>query len=70
MYRATLTVTGTPQDTWLDMRTWGKGVAFVNGFNLGRYWTEGPTKTVYLPAPLLQEGANEVRVTMFWLPAK
>ncbi|KAK3858698.1 hypothetical protein Pcinc_035128 [Petrolisthes cinctipes] len=62
MYRATLTVTGAPQDTWLDMSTWGKGVAFVNGFNLGRYWNEGPTKTIYLPAPLLQEGDNEIAV--------
>lgn len=70
MYRATLTVTGAPQDTWLDMSTWGKGVAFVNGFNLGRYWVEGPTKTVFLPAPLLQEGANEVRVTVLGLSEK
>ncbi|KAK4286688.1 hypothetical protein Pmani_040218, partial [Petrolisthes manimaculis] len=43
--------------TWLDMSTWGKGVAFVNGFNLGRYWKEGPTKTV-LPARTAASGGR------------
>nr|XP_045607884.1 beta-galactosidase-1-like protein 2 [Procambarus clarkii] len=62
VYRASVDISEEPQDTWLDMSTWGKGVAFVNGFNLGRYWNAGPTKTLYLPAPLLQEGANEVVV--------
>lgn len=62
VYRGVLEVTGEPQDTWVDMRTWGKGVVFVNGFNLGRFWHPGPTRTLYLPAPLLKEGANEVVV--------
>ena len=39
---------------------WGKGVIFVNGFNLGRYWSIGPTVTYYLPGPLLKKGKNEV----------
>ena len=25
-------------DTFVDMVDWGKGVIFVNGKNLGRYW--------------------------------
>ena len=25
-------------DTFLQLSGWTKGVAFVNGFNLGRYW--------------------------------
>lgn len=62
LYRGEFEVTGEPQDTWLDMRTWGKGVAFINGFNLGRFWHPGPTKTLYLPAPLLVEGTNELIV--------
>ncbi|XP_069936809.1 beta-galactosidase-1-like protein 2 isoform X2 [Cherax quadricarinatus] len=62
VYRATLDISDTPQDTWLDMRAWNKGVVFINGFNLGRYWHVGPTKTLYLPAPLLQQGTNEVVV--------
>ncbi|REE92703.1 beta-galactosidase [Paenibacillus taihuensis] len=47
-------------DTFLNMEGWTKGVAFVNGFNLGRYWEIGPQKTLYVPAPLLREGANEL----------
>lgn len=39
---------------------WTKGIVFVNGFNLGRYWERGPQKTLYLPAPILKEGKNEV----------
>ena len=28
----------TANDTFLRVNGWTKGVAFVNGFNLGRYW--------------------------------
>ena len=41
--------------THLDMRGFGKGVAFVNGFNLGRYWKIGPQQTLYIPGELLKE---------------
>lgn len=37
-----------------------KGIAFINGFNLGRYWNEGPGSTMYIPAPLLKKGKNEL----------
>ncbi|KAI1304941.1 Beta-galactosidase [Halotydeus destructor] len=37
-------------DTFLRLDGWGKGVAFVNGVNIGRYWPdEGPQVTLYLP---------------------
>jgi beta-galactosidase len=49
-------------DTFLDLRTWGKGMVWVNGHSLGRYWNIGPTQTMYLPAPWLRKGANEVIV--------
>ncbi len=49
-------------DTFLDMRTWGKGVAWVNGHALGRFWNIGPTQTMYLPGPWLKAGENEVIV--------
>ncbi|GAB2557965.1 glycoside hydrolase family 35 protein [Gracilibacillus alcaliphilus] len=49
-------------DTFIDMSGWSKGVLFVNGYNLGRYWEIGPQHTLYLPAPLLQEGDNEIIV--------
>jgi beta-galactosidase len=26
------------KDTYLSFNGWGKGVAFVNEFNIGRYW--------------------------------
>jgi len=49
-----------PADTFVSMEGWKKGIVFVNGFNLGRYWEVGPTKTLYLPAPLLRKGDNEI----------
>nr|HMN59973.1 beta-galactosidase [Anaerolinea sp.] len=49
-----------PADTYLALPGWTKGVAWVNGFNLGRYWKRGPQKTLYIPAPLLEAGANEI----------
>lgn len=26
------------KDTYLSFSGWGKGIAFVNDFNIGRYW--------------------------------
>ena len=49
-------------DTFLDMEKWGKGIVFVNGHNLGRYWKVGPQQTLYLPGCWLKEGENEVVV--------
>jgi beta-galactosidase len=53
----TLDVAG---DTFLDMRGWGKGVVWVNGHCLGRFWDIGPTQTAYAPGCWLKAGANEV----------
>src|ERR1017187_1872083 len=53
---------GSPGDTFLDMRGWGKGVVWVNGHCLGRYWSIGPTQTAYAPGCWLRAGANEVVV--------
>jgi beta-galactosidase len=49
-----------PGDTFLDMRPWGKGVVWVNGHCLGRYWDIGPTQTAYLPGCWLHAGKNEI----------
>jgi beta-galactosidase len=49
-------------DTYLDMSNWGKGVVWVNGHNLGRYWNIGPQQTIYLPAEWLKKGNNEIIV--------
>lgn len=49
-------------DTFLDLRAWGKGVVWVNGHCLGRFWNIGPTQTMYLPGPWLKAGTNEIVV--------
>lgn len=49
-------------DTYLDLSNWGKGVIWVNGHNLGRYWNKGPQQTLYLPAEWLNKGRNEIVV--------
>lgn len=49
-----------PCDTFLDTDGFGKGCAFVNGFNIGRFWEIGPQKRLYIPAPLLQIGKNTI----------
>lgn len=49
-------------DTFLDLEGWGKGCVFVNGFSVGRFWEIGPQKRLYIPAPLLRQGKNEIIV--------
>lgn len=56
-----------PTDTFLDMSGWHKGIVFVNGFNIGRYFRIGPQQTLYVPAPLLKSGNNEVWLIRFVL---
>ncbi|WP_349035402.1 hypothetical protein [Pseudarthrobacter sp. SORGH_AS 212] len=51
-----------PGDRFLRLDGWTKGNAFINGFNLGRYWSRGPQRTLYVPGPLIREGANELAV--------
>ena len=47
-------------DTYLDMRKWGKGVVWINGHNLGRFWEIGPQQTIYIPAEWLKQGENSI----------
>jgi len=49
-------------DTYLDMSGWKKGVVWINGRNLGRYWDRGPQKRLFCPAPFLRPGTNEIVV--------
>ena len=51
---------GAPKDTYLDLSEFGKGVAFVNGQNLGRFWNVGPTLSLYIPHSYLKEGDNRI----------
>lgn len=49
-------------DTYLDMSSWGKGMVWVNGYNLGRFWKIGPQQTLYVPGCWLKKGTNEILV--------
>ena len=55
----------TANDTFLLLDGWSKGVAFINGFNIGRYWpVEPPQVTLYVPSSVLRSDgtANEIVV--------
>ncbi|MCF3107945.1 beta-galactosidase [Niabella sp. CC-SYL272] len=60
-YKATFRVNEL-KDTYLDLRKWNKGLVWINGICLGRYWNIGPTQTMYLPGCWLKKGINEVVV--------
>lgn len=49
-------------DTYLELPGWTKGVVWVNGVNLGRYWTVGPQQTLYLPSVYLSKSKNSITV--------
>lgn len=42
------------------MQGWSKGVVFINGQNIGRYWDAGPQQALFLPGPFLNSGMNQV----------
>lgn len=47
-------------DTFIDCSQYGKGVIFVNGVNLGRYWNLGPIQYLYCPKEFLCEEKNDI----------
>uniref|UniRef100_G1P0Y5 Beta-galactosidase n=1 Tax=Myotis lucifugus TaxID=59463 RepID=G1P0Y5_MYOLU len=57
-----LPVALSPLDTFMKLEGWEKGVVFINGQNLGRYWNIGPQETLYLPGAWLDQGINQVIV--------
>ncbi|XP_028930890.1 beta-galactosidase-1-like protein 2 [Ornithorhynchus anatinus] len=59
-FRGTLQAGTLPRDTFLKLEGWEKGVVFINGRNLGRYWNAGPQETLYLPGTWLHPGGNEI----------
>ncbi|XP_028006743.2 beta-galactosidase-1-like protein isoform X2 [Eptesicus fuscus] len=53
-YSTTFPILDSVRDTFLFLPGWTKGQVWINGFNLGRYWTKrGPQQTLYVPRPLL-----------------
>uniref|UniRef100_A0A4W2D1W1 Beta-galactosidase-1-like protein 2 n=1 Tax=Bos indicus x Bos taurus TaxID=30522 RepID=A0A4W2D1W1_BOBOX len=61
-FLALLRVGSQPKDTFMSLQGWTKGVVFINGQNLGRYWNVGPQETLYVPGPWLKPGLNEIIV--------
>ena len=49
-------------DTFIDLTKYTKGIVWINGHNIGRYWNIGPQKRLYCPAPWFREGLNEIMV--------
>jgi len=49
-------------DTFLDVRALKKGAVWINGHPIGRYWNIGPQDTLYVPAPWLHRGSNQIVV--------
>lgn len=50
------------RDLFLDVSGWGHGVAWLNGLCLGRYWSAGPTRTMYVPGPQIRAAGNTLVV--------
>jgi beta-galactosidase len=59
LHRGTFELAATA-DTFLHLDGWTKGNAWINGFALGRYWSRGPQRSLYVPAPVLREGTNDI----------
>jgi beta-galactosidase len=49
-------------DTYFDVSGFNKGIVWVNGHNLGRYWDIGPQKRLYCPATFMRAGLNEIMI--------
>ena len=60
-YRANFTLKKVG-DTFINMEAFGKGMVYVNGYALGRFWNIGPQQTLYVPGCWLKKGKNEVVV--------
>jgi beta-galactosidase len=47
-------------DLYLSTAGLGKGIAWINGFCIGRYWSRGPQRTLYVPGPVTRQAGNEL----------
>ncbi|MGI9013572.1 MAG: beta-galactosidase [Phycisphaerales bacterium] len=71
-WRTTFVPKAVDRPMWLDVSGLSKGVAFVNGHNLGRYFTQtqtgenvGPQTKLYVPEPWVKGGGEENEVMIF-----
>lgn len=70
LYKFELNLPEDPEDTFLNMTNWSKGITIVNGMVLGRYFFVGPEQSLYLPAPFLNKGKNDIIVFEHFAAAK
>lgn len=68
-YRGTFTLDKVG-DTFLNMMNWSKGMVWVNGYPIGRFWEIGPQQTLYMPGCWLKEGENEIIILDMASPEK
>ncbi|ELK17185.1 Beta-galactosidase-1-like protein [Pteropus alecto] len=67
-YSTTFKILDSGGDTFLFLPGWTKGQVWINGFNLGRYWTKwGPQQTLYVPRPLLLPRGALNKITLLEL---
>lgn len=60
-YRAQFTVQ-TVADTYLDTSQLTKGMVWINGHAIGRFWNIGPQGTLFVPGPWLKAGSNDIEI--------
>lgn len=63
-------VVDAPADGFIALPGWGKGFVWLGDFLLGRYWSVGPQRTLYAPAPLWRSGTNVVTVLELHEPGR
>lgn len=68
-YRGTFTLDKIG-DTFINMMNWSKGLVWVNGYAIGRYWEIGPQQTLYMPGCWLKKGENEIIILDMASPSK
>ena len=68
-YRGTFTLDKVG-DTFFDMTNWSKGMVWINGYAIGRYWEIGPQQTLYMPGCWLKKGENEIIILDMASPSK
>ncbi|XP_017651778.1 beta-galactosidase-1-like protein isoform X2 [Nannospalax galili] len=67
-YSTSFPLLGSIGDTFLYLPGWNKGQVWINGFNLGRYWTKrGPQQTLYVPRLLLFPRGAMNKITLLEL---
>lgn len=52
------TIDEIPNETFIDVTNFGKGIVLVNGHHCGRFYQVGPTGSLYIPGPFLKRGEN------------